>query len=356
MFFAGLVGCIGPPSLGGDGYLLFKNTEIYQGLGVRSLVVIEDRTFMLDHGGRLLTFDGDQARQIVGKGEGPGELASPFSLILHDGRLFISDRGKIHEFDGHGQFIRNHKRLSGFDYVGRVDGGFLYLSGLGYGQMNQPVQLISARDSGEREPLAQWQPELERNPRAQRNLDYLNLALERSISILGPQGAYVYTQVSGLGEVHITEVRRGDLVKVIQIPGKPRAFDRAEGQAYLERANQRMGMTLKGDFPDYFPLIYRIALTHDGHLIVIKSEGRLTETGDQSLFNQDNYLVFDHLGNPLPPTMFDLYFWRVAWLDPQSVHVIIYNEARDEHTVVRCPRSDFEKVISQYPVSHHFAD
>jgi len=353
-FFAWFIGFLGAPLTCGD--FVLKGTEIHDGLGTRSLVVVEDRIFMLDPGGRLLTFDGDRARQIAGKGEGPGELDRPTEVTLLDERLYIRDRGKIHEFDTRGRFLRSHIRLAGNDFVGRATNGFLYLDGLGHGQRAKPMALILVLDSGTRKHVSSWQSEAIRNPRSRWRAGYLSMALERSRARIDLEGKYVYTQVAGLDEVHITEIESGKNVNIIEVIGEPRPYEKEEGQKYLARMKRKHGMDLKGDFPDHYPLISQIAVSHEGHLLVLKSAATPIVEKDRILLEPDHLMVFDTVGNPLTPNKFDLGFWRVAWLDEEWVYVLAYNEPFDEHTVVRCARSDFHSVIAKYPVSYHHTE
>jgi hypothetical protein len=114
--------------------------------------------------------------------------------------------------------------------------------------------------------------------------------------------------------------------------------------------NKELGSNMKGDFPTHFPLIERAVLSREDHLIIIKSSGKLPNEEDYDLRDAGHYLVYDRLGNPIEPNDLDRHVWRVAWLDDPWVWVNIYNANLDEHTVLRCARSDIDDVVVHYPL------
>jgi len=342
------------PCFGGHDRLLLEGTEIYQPLGLLSLVVVEDRAFMVDHhGGRLLTFDGDQARVVMRKGEGPGELNRPSWIALLGDRIYLKDFGKVHVLDTQGPFRETIQLQSGIDHVGKLHGGFLCLSGLGYGQLREPSRLFFlSSETGERTTLASWAPEAERNPRAAQNdLDTLRMGLDLTFAWLGHDRKYAYVQVSGLSEVHIIDLEQGQIVEKLEVTGEPVRFDKKEGRQRLEAYKKRFGFEMKGDFPDHYPLIQNVLTTRENHLVIVKYSGHSQAAHESNHRDDDATLFYDRLGNPIEPNIFDLNYRRVAWLEGSWVWVNVYNEALDEHTVVRCHRDDFEAVIDLYPLS-----
>jgi hypothetical protein len=162
-------------------------------------------------------------------------------------------------------------------------------------------------------------------------------------------GRYAYLQLAGLDEVHIIDLEQRKPLAVIEVPGKPIPFDKEKGRKYLSFFNEQYGRDMKADYPDRFPLIERIVPTREGHLIIIKSEGKLPDE-DTTLLNGERYLVYDQTGKPIPPSILDLNVWRIGWLDGPWIWVNSYNEALDEHTILRCPRPRFEEVIARYPL------
>jgi len=331
---------------------VLRNTELSRPLSLRGLAVVKGRVFMVDQQqGRLLTFDGDRARPVATKGRGPGELERPGWLAVVGDKLYVKDFGRVHVFDGDGRFQEAHRYSPELDYVGPRSEGLVVLSGLGYGQLGNPLELVRLPfDSRERIRIASWAPERERNPRMrQTQPGVTKLGLERTNAWLSRDQRYAFVQVAGLNQVHIIDLARGETLEVIEVTGKPLPFDREAGLEHVASFNRARGSRLKGDFPTYFPLIERIVLTHEDRLIVIRSSGKLPKPNDNPSLDPDNFQVYDRHGKPSEPNVFDRNYWRVSWLDSHTVWFSIYNESMDEFTAVRVRRDEFESTVSRYP-------
>jgi len=339
------------PSLSGEPFLL-QGTEIFAPLPPRSVLVNGATIFLVDRTrGRLLFYDGEGFRQLAGKGDGPGELMRPQGLFRGDGVVYLIDRFRLHVFGLAGGF-RTTMRLPPGTGWEKVAGGWVGIQGLDYGQRDNPLELVFFDENlAGKSVLNRWSSEKERNP----HLPEMpipgvhNPVADFSVSWAGPSGAFVYTKLSGGDEVIITDISKKKTVARVKPDGKPSPFDRDWGEQFMADFNRRYNGKLKGDFPEFMPLIHKIWVTPEDHLVISKWPAR-PPLGPEFRYEKKNLRIFDQFGKPIPnPSIFDLNFWRVLHLDEARVAVNVFNAERDEYTLMLGSRDAFERIIASYP-------
>ena len=165
----------------------------------------------------------------------------------------------------------------------------------------------------------------------------------------GYSGQYAYTKLSGRNEVIITDIGAKKTIATIVPEAAQLPFDREWGEQFLADFNRRYKADLKGDFPDTMPVIRKIWVTREDHLVICKWPARPSWRAEESYCKED-LLVYNKIGNPIPnPSLFDLHFLRVAHLDETRVAVNVYNAGLDEYSIVLGSREAFADIIAAYP-------
>jgi hypothetical protein len=126
---------------------------------------------------RVLKFDssGNYLRQIGRKGQGPGEFDyGPFSIVFLNNFLIISDSGRLHVFDGNGEYVRSLRVAKIYQDMVINDDGLIYAAPISYGEQSQLIDVLT--QEGE---LLYSFGKLKKFKYGQSQLNHVKLALNR---------------------------------------------------------------------------------------------------------------------------------------------------------------------------------
>ena len=137
------------------------------------------------------------------------------------------------------------------------------------------------------------------------------------------------------------------LIKQIKIPGAKIPFNLDWGQKMLQRMNARLkGMTQKGDFPEFFPVLSWFYVSSDDRIIVFKYNGLNPDE-----YPSTNIIALNFNGKTMPTNFLDGHKNRIrARLSDGRILVSRKDDADEPYSFCALEEKDLERFIKSHPI------
>ena len=319
------------------------------------IFLLDPEKFWILHFG----FDGELIKRIGGKGQGPGELVHPMGLEVNQEHLLVYDQGFINLYDQNGTFLQKVYPPESVAQFRRVTHGWIGLSGLRFGQQNDPLTLLCFDSTRQQEKeLGSWRSERERlgeDVAFDREISHYNPAEAFTMVLVSKDGNWVYIQPGGEPDIHIFSMRDLKKVRTLTIDSAPIPFDTQWGEqalAYMKKKSLESGSTTRwvGRFPSHFPVIYGMGLSIEGRLSVSKWGKPLPDMNEPEKSPGNFPLqVFTATGEPTKETVFEKFMDRIIGYKPPWIYLIVFSE-KDGYSFTRCTVEEIASWVGKFPL------
>lgn len=348
---------------GGTPRWSLQDTELFGGLLAEQVVYFPGKGFFVmdADNNAVLQFNmaGEKVGVIGGRGQGPGEVMRLMGIAASGDRLVLRDFRKLEVFDSAGTWQQTLTTSGPVSHHKPVGDGWAYLRNTLVLEEDNPLQLYLAgqdltaprliKDVGTQfarsgkviqSPMLSMGKPFKYNPA--RSTSQLVTSSDRQFFMFHPAHTselYIY---DGHGRLQGSP---------ITLEGKRLPFSEDYGNRQLARmreslANRPRPVEVEADFPEFFPMIYRIESLWDNCFRVVKYGPMPDVTGGRSAsalagladFRRDHSLFFGTNGRSRPQRPHYYYSERIVAETDDGFYVTAWLPEQGELSVVLVDR------------------
>ena len=333
----------------------FPATTIFEPLASRHVAVADDgEIYMLNMADANVLHhkkDGSTAT-FTRRGEGPGELNNPWSLVVEGDKVYVVDFLKgIQLFNRTGVFQKKIDLPQRFVQPVKVAGGWVYAKDPF--DMQEPSQLFWSDDEGSTEvTLAAYANGvrgvfMDVKEDKTVHLDF-NPAIDRPYMLTNADRTRLYFYQPGSSKITVFDMKTRSVTEELALNREPRAFNESWGQAKMEEMaknvilnGEKARTKMNPKFPEYFPVVADMFMGPKGNLWL--------ET-DESFFNKDAaLLVLSQKGKPATTPYHKALSGRLVRVIGSDAYVLSYDRENEHALVAKVALSELNAYVKKVP-------